>query len=97
MTQPTAAQALRELAEDVRDLRVHAIDSPVYRHAAHDVLAAVLELIERKARDVPHGAVCRFPDCRRTADPETRMCERHKAVRITSSFVDDRHTDGGHG
>ena len=97
MTQLPASQVLREVADDVRALRIHAIDSPAYRHGAADVLAAVLELIDEVARNAASSVSCRFPDCHRGADPETGMCGRHRAVRVTESYVDDRHAEGGHG
>lgn len=96
-TVPDAAQALRELAEDVRDLRIIAIDSPQYRHGARDLLTAVLDLIDNRARHVRHGVVCGLPGCGRTADPASGMCVRHALVRVSGSFVDDTHLEGGHG
>lgn len=92
-----AAKALREVAEDARTLRVHAIDSPAYRHGARDALTALLGLIEDHARHVVHAVSCSFPDCHRTADPDTGMCGAHKGVRVAGSYVDDNHLEGGHG
>jgi hypothetical protein len=97
VTQPPSPQVLREVADDIRALRIHAIDSPAYRHGAADAIAAVLELIDQAARNASSGASCRFPDCHRGADPETGMCGRHRAVRVTESYLDDRHAEGGHG
>lgn len=96
-TVPDASQALRELADDVRDLRIVAIDSPAYKHGARDLLAAVLDLIDNRVRHVRHGVLCGLPDCHRTADPANGMCVRHAAVRVSGSFVDDNHLEGGHG
>lgn len=45
------------------------------------------------------GAVCDFPGCERHAELGARMCDYHVTVRIASngSWVDDHHSDGGHG
>ncbi|HEX7740586.1 MAG TPA: hypothetical protein VF426_13160 [Marmoricola sp.] len=45
------------------------------------------------------GAVCDFPGCDRHAEQGARMCDHHVMVRLASngSWVDDNHTDGGHG
>lgn len=96
MTQLSAAQALRDVVDEVRGLQVHAID-PAYRRGAHDALAAVIDLVERLALAAALGASCGFPDCHRTPDPATGMCGPHRAVRVTASYVDDRHHEGGHG
>ena len=47
----------------------------------------------------PLGAGCDFPGCDRHAELGLRMCEHHAMVRLASngSWVDDSHTDGGHG
>lgn len=97
MTGHGAAQALREVVDDVQALRVIAIDSPAYRHGAHDALAAVVDLLERRAKGVVHEISCCFPECPRIADPVTGKCGRHERVQISTSYVDDRHTEGGHG
>lgn len=97
MTQPDAATALRELLDDVKELRVTAVDSPAYRDGARAALTAVADLIEHRVRHVAVGAVCGFPGCSRTADPANLMCVRHSAVRVAGSYVDDTHLEGGHG
>lgn len=97
MTGHGAAQALREVADDVRALRVVAIDSPAYRDGARDALAAVVDLLERRAKGVVHEVSCCFPACDRIADPTTARCGLHERVQISSSYVDDRHLEGGHG
>lgn len=45
------------------------------------------------------GALCDFPGCERRAELGVRMCEDHVMVRMASngSWVDDHHTEGGHG
>lgn len=92
-----AAKALREVADDARTLRVHAIDSPLYRDGARDALKAILGLIEQHAQYAADGLSCGFPDCHRDADPETGMCGPHRGVRVAGSYVDDNHLEGGHG
>jgi hypothetical protein len=45
------------------------------------------------------GPACDFPGCDRHAEQGMRMCDHHVMVRIASngSWVDDHHSDGGHG
>jgi hypothetical protein len=93
----TAAQALREAVDDVRALSIHAIDSPEFRRGARAALDAAVELLEKRVKDLPLGLPCRFPGCHRSASPETGMCGPHENVRVASSYVDDRHGEGGHG
>lgn len=97
MTGHGAAQALREVADDIRALRVVAIDSPAYRDGARDALGAVLELLEHRAKGVVHEVSCCFPECHRIADPVTGKCGLHERVQISTSYVDDTHLEGGHG
>lgn len=95
----SAARVLREVRDDVRDLRVAAVDSPGYRAGATDALAAVVSLLDAAITAATYGAECGLPGCTRNAHPRTGMCARHANVRISDSGsdVDDRHADGGHG
>lgn len=45
------------------------------------------------------GPTCEFPGCDRHAALGTRMCDHHVMVHLASngSWVDDHHSEGGHG
>jgi hypothetical protein len=40
---------------------------------------------------------CDFPLCPEPARDDGTMCELHAHVVVSGSWVNDRHTDGGHG
>lgn len=44
-----------------------------------------------------HPTTCDFPDCPEPRRTKTGMCELHRNVRVSGSWVDDGHTEGGHG
>lgn len=39
---------------------------------------------------------CGFPGCREEPG-ENGMCQLHRAVTVSGSYVDDHHSEGGHG
>lgn len=43
------------------------------------------------------ATACGFPACRNDATTAAGMCEDHKRVRVHPSYVNDKHTEGGHG
>jgi len=44
---------------------------------------------------VPHP--CAFPACAHDAVTPTGMCALHTKVRVHASYVNDKHSEGGHG
>lgn len=40
---------------------------------------------------------CGFPDCEHYQEHPNGMCALHQNVTVSTSWVDDRHPEGGHG